>query len=307
MTRQAEDFGKVAVLYGGTSAEREVSLNSGAAVLAGLQRKGLRAEGLDVTGPACLTQLADGGFDRVFLVLHGRGGEDGTMQGALETLGLPYTGSGVLGSALGMDKYRTKLIWRSAGLPTPESRLIARESDLEAASALGFPLVVKPAREGSSIGIRRVEDAQQLADAWRAARRLDPLVLAEQWVQGKEYTVSILGGRALPVIEVETPHELFDYAAKYQDNTTIYHCPCGLPAAQEAELADLALRAFEAIGAAGWGRVDLMQDQTGQPWLIEVNTIPGMTDHSLVPMAARQAGMDFDQLVWNILEATLEA
>ncbi len=306
MTLRAADFGRVAVLYGGASAEREVSLNSGAGVLAALRRQGVQAEGLDVTGAEALRRLSGGGFDRVFVALHGRGGEDGTMQGALEGLGLPYTGSGVLGSALGMDKYRTKLVWQGAGLPTPASRLVLHEDRLADAAGLGFPLIVKPAHEGSSIGIRRVNDGAQLAAAWRAARALDAAVLVEKWIQGREYTVAILGPRALPVIEVETSHELFDYAAKYQDNSTLYRCPCGLGETQEAAVRALALEAFAAIDGGGWGRVDLLLDAEARPWLIEVNTIPGMTDHSLLPMAAREAGLDYDQLVWAILAATLE-
>ena len=298
------DFGKVAVLLGGDSAEREISLLSGNAVLAALQRQGVDAQGIDA-GRDVLQRLADGGFDRVFIMLHGRGGEDGVIQGALERLGLPYTGSGVLGSALGMDKYRTKLIWRGLGLPTPEAVLLTDESDLELAHALGYPLIVKPIHEGSSIGMAKVGEGSELAAAWREARRFDSQVLAERWIVGGEYTASILGQRALPLIRLETPRTFYDYEAKYQADSTRYHCPCGLPAQQEQALQALALQAFNATGASGWGRVDLMLDQAGKAWLIEVNTVPGMTDHSLVPMSARQAGIDFDELVLQILTGTL--
>ncbi|MEJ2452552.1 MAG: D-alanine--D-alanine ligase [Candidatus Thiodiazotropha sp.] len=301
----AQDFGRVAVLMGGDSAEREISLRSGAAVLAALQQRGVDAHGIDA-GTDVLRQLETGRFDRAFIILHGRGGEDGVIQGALERLGLPYTGSGVLGSALGMDKHRTKALWRGLGLPTPESVLIVDEAALESAGKLGYPLIVKPSREGSSIGMAKVEDAQQLRQAWESARRYDACVLAERWIVGREYTASILQRRALPLIRLETPHTFYDYEAKYHADTTRYHCPCGLPEAQEAELQDLCLRAFEAVGADGWGRVDLMLDQQQRPWLIEVNTVPGMTDHSLVPMSARVAGIDFEELVLRILATSLQ-
>ncbi len=301
----AQDYGKVAVLMGGDSAEREVSLRSGAAVLAALQKGGVDAHGIDA-GADVLRQLETGRFDRAFIILHGRGGEDGVIQGALERIGLPYTGSGVLGSALGMDKYRTKALWRGLGLPTPESVLIVDEVALEAAAGLGYPLMIKPSREGSSIGMAKVEDAQQLRQAWETARRYDASVLAERWIVGREYTASILQGEALPLIRLETPHTFYDYEAKYHADTTRYHCPCGLPQAQEAELQALCLRAFEAVGADGWGRVDLMLDEQQQPWLIEVNTVPGMTDHSLVPMSARVAGIDFESLVLRILATSLQ-
>jgi D-alanine-D-alanine ligase len=227
------------------------------------------------------------------------------IQGALERLGLPYTGSGVLGSALGMDKYRTKLIWRGLGLPTPEAVLMVDERGLQQADALGYPLIVKPSREGSSIGMTKVSERTELESAWHEARHYDAQVLAERWIVGGEYTASILGDRALPLIRLETPRTFYDYEAKYQANTTRYHCPCGLPEEHERALHDLALRAFAAIAASGWGRVDLMLDQAGQAWLIEVNTIPGMTDHSLVPMSAKQAGIGFDELVMQILAGTL--
>lgn len=305
MTVDASDFGKVAVLLGGLSAEREVSLKSGNAVLDGLKRGGVDAHPVDA-GRDVLAVLQAGGFDRAFIVLHGRGGEDGVIQGALESIGMPYTGSGVQGSALGMDKFRCKLIWHSLGLPTAPYAMIRTATDLADVEALDFPLMVKPVREGSSIGMSKVVDAAELESAWQAAAKYDPEVLLEQWIDGPEYTVSILNDEPLPLIRIETPHTIYDYDAKYLSDTTQYYCPCGLPPEKEAALQTLALQAFQAVGASGWGRVDLMLDQAGNPYLIEVNTVPGMTDHSLVPMAARAKGMDFDQLVWRILEDTLE-
>lgn len=306
MTIAAEDFGRVAVLMGGWAAEREVSLVSGQAVLDGLLRRGVNAHGIDV-GRDILSLLAAGGYDRVFNVLHGRGGEDGVIQGALEILGLPYTGSGVMGSAIGMDKYRTKLLLRSLGLPTPGFALIHSEDGLGEAAALGFPLMVKPALEGSSIGMSRADDPEQLRVAWRKAAEYDSHVMAESWVTGAEYTAAVLGRQALPLIKLETPHEFYDYQAKYEADDTRYLVPCGLDQASEARLQALALQAFDAIGASGWGRVDILMDEQQHPWLIEVNTVPGMTGHSLVPMAAKAVGIDFDELVWRILAQTLEA
>ena len=291
---------------GGESAERAVSLVSGQAVLEGLLRRQVDAHKIDV-GPDVLDRLKAGHFDRAFIVLHGRGGEDGVIQGALEILGIPYTGSGVAGSALGMDKLRCKLLWQGLGLPTPPFVTIRGEADLAAANRLEFPLMVKPAHEGSSIGMARVENARELREAWRAAAVYDSEVFAETWVTGAEYTASILGDEALPLIRLETPHVFYDYDAKYNADTTLYHCPCGLPEAEELRLRDLALRAFRSVGARGWGRVDMMCDKTGRPWLIEVNTVPGMTSHSLVPMAAAAVGIDFDELVWRILASSLEA
>jgi D-alanine-D-alanine ligase len=305
MSVQASDFGRVAVLMGGWAAEREVSLVSGRAVLDGLRRRGVDAYGIDAD-PQVLSVLADGRYDRVFNVLHGRGGEDGVIQGVLEVLGLPYTGSGVLGSAIGMDKYRSKLLFRSLGLPTPPFELIRSADDLARVEALGFPLMVKPALEGSSIGMSRVENPDELHAAWRTAAEYDSHVMAEAWVEGAEYTAAVLGERALPLIRLETPHVFYDYDAKYVANDTRYLIPCGLDAALEAELQGLALAAFDAIGASGWGRVDILMDRAQRPYLIEVNTVPGMTGHSLVPMAAQAVGLSFDDLVWSILAQTLE-
>lgn len=298
-------FGKVALLMGGSSAEREISIKSGEAVLAALRRLGVDVEPLDPDG-GILDQLRRGGYDRVFIMLHGRGGEDGRIQGALETLGLPYTGSGVLGSALGMDKYRCKLAWQGAGLPTANFVPLRKDGDLPLAAALGFPLMIKPAHEGSSIGMARVEDEEQLARAWGEALGYDRIVIAERWISGPEFTCAILGNEALPLIRLETPRLFYDYQAKYFADDTRYLCPCGLTSQEELDLQSLSLAAFETVGAWGWGRVDLMLDHEGAPHLLEVNTVPGMTDHSLVPMAARARGLGFDELVWRILETSLE-
>ncbi|HRD66594.1 MAG TPA: D-alanine--D-alanine ligase [Candidatus Competibacter sp.] len=298
-------FGNVAVLMGGWSAEREVSLKSGAAVLAALRMRGVDAHGIDVDRNV-LGVLADGRFDRAFVVLHGRGGEDGVVQGALEVLGLPYTGSGVLASALGMDKLRTKQIWLGMGLPTPPYRLVESAAELAAAATeLGLPLAVKPSREGSSIGISRVSDAAQLQGAWERAAACDSPVLVEPWIQGWEYTGALLQGEALPLIRLETPRDFYDYEAKYHADDTRYLCPCGLSSERESELRELVRRAYAAVDGRGWGRVDFLVDGQDRPWLLEVNTVPGMTDHSLVPMAARAAGLSFEDLVWRILETSL--
>jgi D-alanine-D-alanine ligase len=305
MRESAQKFGKVALLLGGQSAERAISLKSGNAVLAALDRQGVDVQPLDPDA-AILERLRTGGFDRVFNMLHGRGGEDGQIQGALQTIGLPYTGSGVLGSALGMDKYRCKLAWQGSGLPTPWFALLRGEADLRQAEAVGFPLMVKPAHEGSSIGMARANDPTELAQAWRAAVEYDDLVIAERWITGAEYTCAILQGEALPLIRLETPRAFYDYEAKYSANTTRYVCPCGLPAEEEARLQAVASAAFDAVGGSGWGRVDFMVDAAASPYLLEVNTVPGMTDHSLVPMAARARGIDFDELVWRILETSLD-
>ncbi len=295
-------FGKVAVLFGGKSTEREVSLKSGAAVLAALQRSGVDAYPFD---PAVqnLQALLDDGFDRAFIALHGRYGEDGTVQGALELLGVPYTGSGVMASALGMDKWRTKLVWQAVGLPIPDYALLDEHSDWKVvAQKLGLPLFVKPANEGSSVGISKVKAVGELPAAYREAVKYDKLVLAESFIGGGEYTVAILGEQALPVIKIEPANEFYDYEAKYLRNDTRYLCPSDLSTTQETEMKRLAIQAFALIGGQGWGRVDFLKDNTGKPYLLEVNTSPGMTDHSLVPMAARQAGMSFEQLVVHVLE-----
>lgn len=298
-------FGKVAVLMGGKSAEREISLLSGNAVLAALQRRHIDAHGIDV-GDDLLMVLERGGFDRVFVVLHGRGGEDGTLQGALELLGLPYTGSGVLASALGMDKWRSKLVWQAAGLPVPDCALLDAGTDFAAvATRLGLPLFVKPASEGSSIGVSKVKNAAELRAAYETAARYDRLVLAERYIGGGEYTVPVLAGQALPVIRIVPATEFYDYEAKYFRDDTRYLCPCGLAPAKEAELQALALRAFAVLGGRGWGRIDILLGTDERPYVLEANTVPGMTSHSLVPMAARQADIDFDALCVRILEISV--
>jgi D-alanine-D-alanine ligase len=301
---KVKTFGKVAVLFGGRSAEREVSLKSGAAVLAALLRSGVDAHAFD---PAVqnLQALVDDGYDRAFIALHGRFGEDGTVQGTLELLGIPYSGSGVMASALGMDKWRSKLVWQAGGLPIPDYAMLDEHSDWNAvAKQLGLPLFVKPANEGSSVGISKVKAVNELPDAYRVAVRHDKLVLAESFIGGGEYTVALLGEQALPVIKIEPANEFYDYEAKYLRNDTRYLCPSDLSAAREAEMQDLAKQAFALIGGQGWGRVDFLISESGQQYLLEANTSPGMTDHSLVPMAARQAGMSFEQLVLRILELT---
>ena len=306
-TLDPKAFGRVAVLFGGKSAERAVSLKSGAAVLEALQSAGVDAFGIDV-GDDFLQRLAAEKIDRAFIVLHGRGGEDGSMQGLLECAGIPYTGSGILASALAMDKLRTKRVWLSLGLPTPAHATLASEEDCHAAAAeLGFPLFVKPAHEGSSIGMAKVADVDALIAAWKDASRYDSQVLVEQMIDGPEYTVAMLRGQVLPPIALGTPHSFYDYDAKYLANDTQYRIPCGLSADKEAELKALTARACEAVGTQGWARADVMQDASGQFWLLEVNTVPGMTDHSLVPMAARAAGLDFQQLVLAILADSVEA
>ncbi|ABZ00397.1 TPA: D-alanine--D-alanine ligase [Pseudomonas putida] len=300
-TLDVKAFGRVAVLYGGKSAEREVSLKSGAAVIDALTTAGVDVVAIDV-GDDLLARLQSEEIDRAFIILHGRGGEDGSMQGLLECLGIPYTGSGILASALAMDKLRTKQVWQSLGIPTPRHAVLASESDcLQASTELGFPLIVKPAHEGSSIGMAKVNSAQELVAAWQDAAKYDSQVLVEQWIHGPEFTIAVLRGQVLPPIALGTPHVFYDYDAKYIANDTQYRIPCGLDSAKEQELIDLTARACDAIGIEGWGRLDVMQDEQGRFWLLEVNTAPGMTDHSLVPMAARAAGLDFQQLVLAIL------
>lgn len=304
-TRDPQAFGRVAVLFGGRSAEREISLKSGQAVLEALQSAGVNAFGIDVD-EHIIAHLAAESIDRAFIVLHGRGGEDGSMQGLLECAGIPYTGSEVLASALAMDKLRTKQVWLSRGLPTPRYATLTSEQDCQvAAQELGFPLIVKPSHEGSSIGMAKVDSLEALVQAWNTAITYDPQVLVEQWIQGPEFTIAMLGGQILPPIGLGTPHTFYDFDAKYLANDTQYRIPCGLSADKEQELRALTAQACDAIGVQGWARVDVMQDAEGRFWLLEINTVPGMTDHSLVPMAARAAGLDFQQLVLAILSDTL--
>ena len=301
----AAEFGRVVVLQGGSSAERAISLLTGAAVLAALQRRGVDAYGFDPAQHP-LSELSTGRYTRAWIALHGPGGEDGSVQGALEFLGIPYTGSGVTGSAIGMDKLRSKRLAAALDIPTPEFVVLRSAADLDLALArLGLPMIVKPASQGSSVGMSRVERASELPAAWRAATEHEPVAFAEPWITGAEYTVAILQGTALPAIRIETPRSFYDYEAKYLRNDTRYLCPAGLAAAAEEKLAALALAAFDACGAEGWGRADFMMDGSGRALLLEINTVPGMTDHSLVPMAARAAGIDFDELVWRVLETSL--
>ena len=305
MNKNPEQFGRVAVVMGGTAAEREISLRSGTAVYQALKQQGVDVIAVDVQG-SLIDALVGIRIDRVFNIIHGRGGEDGVLQGVLEVLGIPYTGSGVLASALAMDKLRTKLCWQGYGLVTPQWFLLKNEADLNACiEKLGFPVIVKPAQEGSSIGMSKANSRDELAKALQIAADYDCDVYAEAWVTGKEYTVGVLNGEALPVIRLETPNSFYDYDAKYQATTTQYHCPCGLDEQQEQELQTHAVTACEIIGIKGWARVDVFIDAAGQSQLIEVNTVPGMTDHSLVPMAAKQAGIDFEALVWRILATSL--
>jgi D-alanine-D-alanine ligase len=298
----AQQWGKVAVLFGGRSAEREISLMSGSAVLEALRRAGVDAHAFD-PAQRDLSELKREGFQRVFIALHGRYGEDGTVQGALELLGIPYTGSGVMASALCMDKVRTKMVWVAAGLPTPNWRVLTAQSDLDAAAReLGLPLIVKPGREGSTLGLTKVQRAQEMRAAYEHAARYDALVLAEEFVQGMELTAAFLGERALPLVWIEAPQGNYDYQNKYFSDQTRYHCPCGLAPAEEQPIQAMVMRAAEVLGCRGWGRADLIRRSDGTVWLLEMNTSPGMTGHSLVPMAARAAGLDFDQLAVRILE-----
>jgi D-alanine-D-alanine ligase len=300
----AAAFGRVAVLFGGDSSEREISLLSGNAVLAALTARGVDAHAFDPRDQA-LASLVSGGFARVWIALHGPGGEDGTLQGALEYLGVPYTGSGVMGSAIGMDKLRTKRLAVAVGVPTADFVVLRGPQDFDLAlERLRLPLMIKPATQGSSVGMAKVERAGELAAAYQAAAQFETLVFAEPWLTGSEYTVAILQGAALPSIRIETPKTFYDYEAKYFRSDTRYFCPSGLGASAEAHLAQLALAAFEACGASGWGRADFMMDAAGRPQLLEINTIPGMTDHSLVPMAARALGIDFGELCWRVLETS---
>jgi D-alanine-D-alanine ligase len=300
---------KIAVLLGGTSAEREVSLNSGAAVLAGLREGGVDAYPIDPS-EVDVTQLKNMGFQKVFIALHGRGGEDGTLQGLLELIGMPYTGSGVMASAISMDKLRSKLLWQGAGLPVAPWVALTRSefengllADVEPQiTALGLPLIVKPSREGSSVGMSKVNESDKLHDALALAFQHDDDVLIEKWLSGPEFTVAVLGDEILPSIRIQPAGTFYDYEAKYLSDETKYFCPGVEDPAQESEMQSLAAKAWDALGCRGWGRIDVMLDNDGQLYLLEANTSPGMTSHSLVPMAARQAGMSFSQLVVRILD-----
>lgn len=301
MSGQLQALGKIGVLFGGESAEREISLRSGKAVFAALQNLGADVVAIDVRfNDSLFTQLRD--IDFAFIALHGRGGEDGVIQGLLEIMGIPYTGSGVAASALGMDKLRTKWLWQGAGLPTPEFVAVSRVEQLDGlVEQLGGAVMVKPSHEGSSIGMSRATTQAELEQAFAKAQRHDSDVLVERWIVGQEFTCAVLNGIALPVIRLKTPNVFYDYEAKYQSTNTEYLIPCGLTTDQEAQLQTLCVKAFHTVGCSVWGRVDAMMDTQGQFWLLEVNTVPGMTDHSLVPMAARAAGQSFEQLVQNIL------
>jgi D-alanine-D-alanine ligase len=298
------EFGRVAVALGGDSTEREISLLTGKAVLDALARRGIDAHAFDPRERS-LAELIEQQFSRVWIALHGPGGEDGTLQGALEYLGIPYTGSGVLGSAVGMDKLRTKRLAHSIGVATAQFAVLRGPQDFEVTlQRLGLPLIVKPANQGSSVGMTKVEREADLAGAYEAAAALDTDVFAESWIDGREYTVAILQDRALPSIRIETPRQFYDYEAKYFRDDTQYFCPSGLSTPAEQHLANLALAAFQAAGAEGWGRADFMMDATGRPLLLEINTVPGMTSHSLVPMVGRAAEIGFDELVWRVLETS---
>ncbi len=302
-----QEFGKVAVLMGGKAAEREVSLRSGQAVTQALLDAGVDAYSEDVSQIDELQRIAKE-YDRAFIALHGRWGEDGVVQAVLDDLGLPYTGSGMQASAIAMDKLRTKWLWMGAGLPTPGFVWVSEYMPLDIdAFDLPFPVIVKPCREGSSIGMRKVDNKEALQEAVAFAQQYDSEVLIEQWITGREYTCGVLNGRALPLIQLVTSHDFYDFDAKYKSNDTQYICPCGLEAELEAEIQQLALQAFNVVGSEGWGRIDIMLDESEQPWLIELNSVPGMTDHSLVPMAAKVAGSSFQELVLEILQTTLES
>ncbi len=298
------NLGKVAVLMGGKSAEREVSLKSGQAVTIALQSQGVDATALDVKSLEDIQSIAQN-YDRAFIALHGRWGEDGVVQAILEDLGVPYTGSGMAASAVAMDKLRTKWLWLGAGLPTPKFIWVSDSLPLDIDSfSIPFPVIVKPSHEGSSIGMRKVVNKTELVDAVAFAQQYDSEILIEQWITGREYTVGMLNNEPLPLIELKTTHDFYDFEAKYQSNDTQYICPCDLDHETQQKIQSLVLKAFNVIGAKGWGRVDLMLDECNQPWLIELNSVPGMTDHSLVPMAAKAAGLSFEKLVLEILQST---
>ena len=303
----ANEFGKVAVLMGGRSAEREISLKSGMAVLEALVKQGVNAHKVDVNS-AVAEQLVSGQFDRAFIMLHGRGGEDGEIQGVLTSLDLPFTGSDVTGAVLSMNKMLSKQVWLQQGLPTAKFEQVDANSDADTVVRnLGLPLIIKPVNEGSSIGMTKVNSVDELDKAITLATQFDAEVIAEYWIEGEEYTVAILGQSALPVIQLKTPNEFYDFDAKYQSNTTEYLCPCGLNEQDEQLCQDIALGAFNGLRMSGWGRIDFMRDTAGQFYLLEANSVPGMTDHSLVPMAAKQAGKTFENVVWQILENSMEA
>ena len=304
MTVDVTQFGKVAVLMGGLSAEREISLLSGNAVLSALKNKGVDAHAVDVD-ENIVNDLNSGNYQRAFIILHGRGGEDGTIQGLLDLMNMPYTGSGVMASSLAMDKLKTKQIWMAMDLPTPDFAILDSEQSCEKAlENLSLPLIIKPVLEGSSIGMSKVETEDELIPAWQKAQQCGGTVIAESWIEGDEYTAALLDDQVLPMIKLKTANKFYDYDAKYESDDTQYICPCGLSEEQESVFADLCKEAFNAVNAFAWGRVDFIVDQSNQPWLIEVNTVPGMTSHSLVPMAAKQAGMSFDDLTLNILNMT---
>jgi len=305
LIKTASEFGRVAVLMGGRSAEREISLKSGHAVLDALLAQGIDAHKVDA-GLDVSEQLRAGNFDRAFVILHGRGGEDGEIQGVLQSLELPFTGSKLTAAVLSMNKNLSKQLWRHQGLPTPEFEQVNAESDIDSlVSKLGLPIIIKPVNEGSSIGMTKVKSAQDLKSAIKLATEFDAEVIAERWITGEEYTVAVLGEQALPVIQLKTPNEFYDYEAKYQSKSTEYLCPSDLNEKQEQECQQIALQAFQGLRMSGWGRIDFMRDESGQFYLLEANSIPGMTDHSLVPMAAKQAGLNFEQLVWTILETSV--
>jgi D-alanine-D-alanine ligase len=297
----SQRFGKVAVLMGGRSAEREISLKSGSAVLAALKLKGVDAHAFDPADQP-MDALLQQGFDRAYIALHGRYGEDGTVQGALELMDLPYTGSGVMASALAMDKWRTKLLWQATGISSPRYVLLNAQSNADAVvSELGLPLIVKPSQEGSTIGLTKVVNKYDLLDAYQLAAKYDSVVLAEEFIAGTELTVAILGETPLPLVRIEVAGELYDYQAKYLSDDTRYFCPSGLPGSQEYAIQIQALKAHQILGCRGWGRVDLILSESGEFYFLEANTSPGMTNHSLVPMAAKEAGLSFEDLVLQIL------
>jgi D-alanine-D-alanine ligase len=305
-TSMQKKYGRVGVLYGGTSAEREISLLSGQAVITALENSGVEVVAIDVSDDL-LQRLPEHKLDRALIMLHGPGGEDGSLQGALQFYGLPYTGSGVLASALAMDKLHSKQFWQGVGVPTAEFAVLSEDTDWqETLNAMGGVVMVKPSHEGSSLGMMRADSPEALEQAWQEATRLDSSVIAEQWIAGAEYTVAILDGEVLPAIKLETDHAFYDYDAKYLADDTRYLCPCGLSAEEEISLRALSKKAFESLGCTGWGRVDVMANVEGEYLLLEVNTVPGMTSHSLVPMAAAAAGYSFDQLVLKVLDTSFE-